>query len=191
VRTRLRYHTITKRRSEKRMARFTGNTVCAEVLVDCPFSIAQDYAEAFLLQAQSGANRHMLPAFIRDRVTMTFDSHDDAEEGGRRHDELRVHWRPGMPLLPDFLATVRFRISGARTRVVIGLSYHVPFGVFGRLIDALAGARYARARAADLAARLAVNLELRQRAWRATMSALALPTIGVTDACSVAAESIT
>jgi hypothetical protein len=147
--------------------------VAADVLADCPFSIAQNYAEAFLRQAQAASGDFairvpigFMPAAVRHRVTMTFALQSDVAERGRGHDEIGVRWKAGTSLLPDFSGTVRFRIAGGGTLVRVEGSYSVPFGVVGELFDDLAGARVAHASAMDFAEQLGTYLERRQRAWR-------------------------
>jgi hypothetical protein len=155
--------------------------VTAEVTADCPFSTAQEYAEAFL---NAGPAKHaefeirvplpFLPTFIRHRVTMTFDVRRDEVEKGRAHDEIGVYWQAGT-LLPNFCGTVRFRIAASGTLVHVDGSYRVPLGMAGALFDALVGTHIAHASATDLAARLRGYLEERQRTWR--VSALAAMSI--------------
>lgn len=72
---------------------------------------------------------------------------------------------PGRPLLPHFHGTVRFRIAGSATRVLVEGSYRPPFGSLGRLFDHLVGCHIARASVRDLARRLADYLEARERDW--------------------------
>ena len=154
--------------------------VSADVLAVCPFSIAQEYAADYFRSAESGNDKaeirvpiRFLPTFIRRRVTLRFGIHADGAEAGRTHDEIRVRWSSGTWLLPEFHGTVRLRIAGPATRVLIDGSYRAPLGVMGRVFDSLVGARIARASVDDLAHRIALYLEERERVWRARIS---LPT---------------
>ena|ERR1700678_4228772 len=88
-------------------------------------------------------------------------------EAGRTHDEIRVRWSTGTPLLPDFHGTVRMRIAGTATRILVDGGYHPPFGVFGRLFDWLIGAYIARASVSDLSHRIASYLQEREQDWLA------------------------
>jgi hypothetical protein len=147
--------------------------VTASAVAECPFSIAEEYAAGYLQSAEAGREAAYirvswffpLNAFRR-RVKLSFGRHLDVGEPGRSHDELRVHWTSGTRLLPDFRGTVRFRIDGMRTRVVIEGSYAVPLGVLGRAFDAVIGKRVALASMQDLADRIARYLAERESTWR-------------------------
>jgi hypothetical protein len=160
----------------------TTHRVTAEVTADCPFSVAEEYAQAFLQSAQADTGEfamrvpiRFLPGFVRHRVTMTFELHVDLAERGRKHDEIDVRWKAGTPFLPDFCGTVRFRIAGVRMLVRVDGAYRAPFGLIGELFDALVGAHIAHASATDFAARIGSYLEVRQRSWRAeTLEAMAV-----------------
>lgn len=148
-------------------------TVTAEASADCAFSIAQEYATEYLRRAEAGGPEAEisvpwpLPIPLRRRVALSFGLHSDDREEGRPHDEIRVRWLSGSALLPDFRGSVRFRIDGTRTRVLVDGSYAPPLGTLGRWFDALAGRRLARASLQDAADRLARHLTERERAWRA------------------------
>jgi hypothetical protein len=151
--------------------------VTAEVLASCPFSIAQEYASDYFRRAEAGQAEaeirvpvRFLPTVIRRRVELRFGIHSDGTEAGRAHDEIRVRWSSGTWLLPEFHGTVRLRISGLGTRVLVDGSYHAPFGVSGRIFDSLVGAYIARASVSDLAHRIAVYLEEREKEWRARVA---------------------
>ena len=144
----------------------------------CPFSIAHDYAADYFQRAEDGHDEAevrvplpFLPLLFRKRVGLTFGVHSDGVEDGRTHDELRIIWSAGTPLLPDFHGTVRLRIQGVMTRIHIEATYHVPLGPFGRIFDALIGVHIARASLRDLAQRLAAYLLRREREWRAHLVA--------------------
>lgn len=154
-----------------------ARTVRAESLAACPFSIAQEYAADYFRRAETGHEEAtirvpilFLPTFLRRRVGLTFGLHLDDAEAGRTHDEIRLRWSPGTSLLPDFHGTVRLRIAGSATRVLVDGRYHAPFGAFGRLFDWLIGAYIARATVNDLSQRLAAYLEERQQAWQARLT---------------------
>jgi hypothetical protein len=151
--------------------------VSGDVLAACPFSIAQEYATDYFRSAESGHDEAeirvpicFLPTAIRRRVELRFGVHSDGTEPGRTHDEIRVRWSSGTWLLPAFHGTVRLRISGSATRVLVDGSYHAPFGVIGRVFDRLVGTYIARASVSDLAHRIAVYLEERERDWRASIA---------------------
>lgn len=149
-------------------------TVHAETSSRCPFAIAEEYAIAYLRAAERGERQAVLRASLAPslpvlsrKVWLSFSLATDVEESGRRHDEIRVRWDAQSRLYPDFRGTVRFRIeSAATTRVVIDGTYEPPFGIIGRLFDALVGRRLAQATMHDLASRLGRELEEREDAWR-------------------------
>jgi hypothetical protein len=139
----------------------------------CPFSIAHEYAVDYLRRAEAGEAEadirvpiRLLPALVRRRVEVSFGLHADVAEDGRSHDEIRMHWKTGTVLLPDFHGTLRFRIAGQGTDVLVEGVYRVPFGALGRLFDQVAGRHIAQASLRDLARRLVDALETSERAWR-------------------------
>lgn len=150
-------------------------TVSVTALADCPFSIAQDYAAEYLQAAEAGgpeATIHALPLpILAHRVALRFGLHFDVTDGGRRHDEIRFFWTSGSPLLPDFRGTLRFRIVGLQTEVLLDGSYIVPFGALGHAFDAVAGRVIAKGSLDDLARRIARALAARQAAWKADFTA--------------------
>jgi hypothetical protein len=142
--------------------------VAEESVADCPFSMAQEYASEYLRAAEKHGPESAigLPALRRD-VSLTFGLRSDIADDGRAHDEIRLRWRSGVMLLPDFHGTIRFRIDGARTAVLVEGSYAPPFGAFGRLFDRIVGRAIARGSVHDLATRLAAHLSRREATWRA------------------------
>lgn len=153
-------------------------TITVTALAECPFSIADEYAQEYLRNAEAGGAESLvrvpwfpwLPAFAH-RVRMSFGVHADMSEPGRRHDEISVRWSSGSRLLPNFRGTICFRIDATRTRVLVEGSYDAPLGVLGRCFDNVIGKRIARASLQDLADRLATFLEQRERAWRQSKGA--------------------
>jgi hypothetical protein len=140
----------------------------------CPYSIAGEYAVEYLRRAEAGAEEaeirvpvRLLPSSLHRHVTVTFGLHLDETEIGRPHDEIRLSWRAGTPLLPDFNGTLRFRIAGQGTDVIVAGTYRVPLGALGRVFDDVIGHRIAVATMGDLAHRIAQALEANERAWRA------------------------
>jgi len=131
----------------------TKSYVHLEVLADCPFSVAQDYATDYLRRAEAD---------------FSFVVRNDTNERGRSHDELFVQWADRAPLLPRLLinGTLRFQIAGSRTRLVLDASYVPPGAVLGRIFDAVVGHRVAVKMCRDLVRRIAGELTERERAWR-------------------------
>lgn len=131
----------------------TKSYVHLEVFADCPFSVAQDYAIDYLRRAEAD---------------VSFGARNDTDERGRSHDELFVQLAACVPLLPRVLmqGTLRFRIAGSRTRLVLDASYVPPGAVLGRIFDAVVGHRVAVKMCRDLVRRIAGKLTEREGAWR-------------------------
>ena len=147
--------------------------VSLQAYAACPYSVAQDYAIDYLRRAEAGMDEAEIrvpvafwAGLIRRHVTISFGLHYDVVEAGRPHDEIRLRWTTGTPLLPDFRGTVRFRIAGKGTDVLIDGSYHVPLGAFGRIFDRFAGRHLAVASLGDLAQRIAQSLTSTEHDWR-------------------------
>ena len=153
-------------------------TISVSTLADCPFSVAAEYAQEYLRNAEAGGAESavrvpwfpLLPA-LAHRVRIRFGLHADVSEPGRRHEEIRLKWSSGSRLLPNFRGTVSFRIEAPRTRILIDGAYDAPFGALGRCFDAMIGRRIARASLQDLADRLAEYLARREREWRRSKGA--------------------
>jgi hypothetical protein len=139
----------------------------------CPFSIADEYAARFLAAAERGGPEafvraplaHMIPA-LRRKVRISFGRLTDIADRGRPHDEIRLHWLAGTSMLPDFRGTLRFRIDGPGTRILIDGAYRPPFGVFGSVFDRVLGRWIAERTLDDFARRIGAYLEDEERNWR-------------------------
>ena len=101
-------------------------------------------------------------------MAISFGLRSDVQDHGRLHEEVRLRWASGSRFLPDFHGTLRFRIEGTRTRILVDGAYVVPLGVVGTWFDRIAGRRIARASLQELADRIARYLADRERAWRAS-----------------------
>ena len=158
----------------------TGRTTIAvAAIANCAFSIADDYAAEFLRAAERGGPEATIAApwpfpspAPHHRVALSFGLHLDMVDGGRQHDEVRLHWKSRSVLLPDFHGTLRFGIADRRTNVFLDGSYISPLGPAGRIFDRLIGARIAKASLQDLVNRIAGYLGERELAWRRTQTAL-------------------
>jgi hypothetical protein len=146
--------------------------VSVSAIAECPFSIAEDYAVDYLRRAEQGGDEATIrlplvvsPAALHHQVKIGFGLHLDILEEGRQHDEVRFRWSSGTRFLPDFRGTLRFRIDGTRTEVLIDGSYGAPFGLLGRVFDRVCGRALAHQSLQDLANRLASYLGDRQRTW--------------------------
>ncbi len=136
-------------------------------IADCPFSIAQAYAEEYLAEAERGGPAGMMFAGpFKRRVAVEFGRRVDATDPGRVHEELTVRWTARSRLIPDFSGNLRMRIVGTQTRLILKGEYRPPGGIFGVIFDNVIGKRIAHATAASLLARIAAALAEREAAWR-------------------------
>ena len=142
-------------------------SVHAERIVDCPFEVAHDYAADFFRAAERGGSEAVVRAGpLRRRVALVFGLRSDIRDPGRSHEEIAVQWSAGTRLLPDFSGTLRMRINGVGTRLVLDGSYVPPGGRLGSMFDALVGNRIAAATARGLLVRVGDALSDRERIWR-------------------------
>jgi hypothetical protein len=145
--------------------RYAG-IVHAEILANCPFSVADKYASEYLSDAEREDGGTVLRAGLRrHRVTLGFGLRSDATEPGRPHDEILLHWSAGTAWLPNFRGTLRMRINGERTRLILDGNYAPPGGPLGVLFDVIGGSRIAGATANDLLRRIARALEDKEILW--------------------------
>ncbi|MGZ3576921.1 MAG: hypothetical protein ACXVA3_16780 [Vulcanimicrobiaceae bacterium] len=113
-------------------------------LIACPFSAAMDFVERFFstrktLVVQGAAIFHV-------QVVPAFELVPDRSDFVRRHDALRVVWKP-LPhekLLPSFHAVITVRPHGRQSALRIRGYYQPPLGRFGRLFDRVIGRLIAR-----------------------------------------------
>ncbi len=163
-------------------------TVVSRVLVErvvrCPFSVAHEYAEAFLHDAEREVEVrvplrdfvHSLPGQAHTPVKLVFALHPDDTETGRGHDAMLVEWRAGTRLFPDFHGTLRLRIASVETtRLTFEGAYRPPFGPPGVVFDAVIGRRIAEATMRDLLERIGDALEARELAFEAGLRGDAPP----------------
>jgi hypothetical protein len=157
------------------MAPFVSH-VAVECTVNCPFSVAHDYAVDFFRAAERGIEVRvpLRDAFRRigglahRPVQLIFATHPDDEDTGRVHDALTVEWTAGTRLFPDFHGTLRLRIASVDTTALrLEGAYQPPLGYAGRIFDLIVGRRIARATMRDLLDRLGNAMERREAAYRA------------------------
>ncbi|MBV9409768.1 MAG: hypothetical protein JO164_13150 [Candidatus Eremiobacteraeota bacterium] len=150
--------------------------VAVERIARCPFSIAHEYAEDYLRDAERAVTirvpvRDALRALSgkgRKPVQLVFALHPDETESGRGHDAMLVEWRAGTRLFPDFHGTLRLRIATVdTTRLTFEGAYRPPLGRSGIVFDLLIGRFIARAAMAGLLRRIAEALEYREAEYRA------------------------
>ncbi len=152
--------------------------VLVERVVRCPFSVAHDYAEEFLRDAEREVEVrvplrdfvHSLPGQAHEPVKLVFALHPDDTETGRGHDAMMIEWRAGTRLFPDFHGTLRLRIASVETtRLTFEGAYRPPFGAPGVVFDAVIGHRIAEATMRDLIKRIGDALEARELAFETQM----------------------
>ena len=147
-----------------------------ERVAHCPFSVAHEYAEDFLRDAERSVEVKVplrdfiagLPGAARAPVQMVFALHPDEAESGRLHDALAIEWHAGTRLFPLFHGTLRLRIASVEmTRLTFEGAYRPPLGTFGVVFDALIGRRIARATMREMLDRIAAALERREQEFEA------------------------
>lgn len=114
------------------------STVRVTRFVDCPFSAVIEFAEE-TLRGRRDITLSPAPP-LRHHVHLDSQLTDDLTDTSRKHDALLLAWQPSLArLFPDFhgALTVRPKARGAWMR--IQGSYDPPFGLAGRIFDALAG----------------------------------------------------
>jgi len=150
---------------------YTGS-IHAERLANCPYSIAQEYAEEYLREAESGSDALVVYAGpIGKRVAVRFGRQTDTTDDGRVHEAIDLRWSVTTPLLPQFRGILRLRIAGTQTRLILDGRYEPPGGMFGTLFDRVIGNRIAASTANTLLDRIARALTSREVAWRQRVNA--------------------
>lgn len=109
---------------------------------ECPFSDAIGFAQ---LSFTEQPHMQVSPIFTASEgVSQTTQVVDDATDAVRRHDALLLAWKPNhQTFFPNFrgILTVRPRDRGVWMRLQ-GF-YEPPFGLVGKIFDAVAGKRIA------------------------------------------------
>ena len=150
--------------------------IVVETVARCPFSVAHDYAEDFLRDAERSVEVHVplrdfitgLPGAARAPVKMVFALHPDEAESGRLHDALAIEWHAGTRLFPLFHGTLRLRIASVdSTRLTFEGAYRPPLGLVGLVFDRVLGRRIARATMRELLDRISAALERREEEYAA------------------------
>jgi hypothetical protein len=117
------------------------STVRASRLVDCPFSAVIEFTEAAL---RNRTHIVLSPAApLAQRADVTTEISDDRSDQARKHDALLIAWRPGLALFPNFRGVLTARPEGRGASLRIEGTYEPPFGIAGRIFDAIAGRRIA------------------------------------------------
>ena len=127
---------------------------------DCPFSAVIDFAEK-TLEHQRGMQVSPGPA-LTENVIHSTKLVGDRTDRARLHDALLLVWKPEhRTVFPDFhgVLTVRPLRRGASIR--LQGRYEPPFGVAGKLFDAVAGRYIAKRTLKRLLDQLVVDIEAR------------------------------
>jgi hypothetical protein len=127
--------------------------ISLERVVDCPFGVAQEYAEDSL--------RATWPA-----GELRFAARPDLTDRGKPHDEIAVWWRSGSQLFGDAEVVIRFRILRLSTRTMLYGSCLPALATNGTAADRDAVTCMFRAALRDLLERLADYTEQRERRYR-------------------------
>jgi hypothetical protein len=140
-------------------------TVRATRYVDCPFSAVIEFCEE-ALHERSDITLSPAPG-VAQAAHVTAQTADDITDSVRRHDALLLAWRPARSaLFPDFHGVMTVRPQGHGAWLRIEGSYEPPFGVPGKVFDALAGRVIAQRTLVRLLSDVAHAAEQRWRAFR-------------------------
>ncbi len=143
--------------------------------VDCPFSATLELAE-IAIKRRSQFSVSPSPA-LGEIVALATRCTTDSTDSARKHDALLIAWRPlKTGLFPDFrgVLTVRPTYHGASLRLTG--QYEAPFGMAGKVFDAMLGRSIARATLRRLLDEVALDIqalyqEERERGQRAHSNA--------------------
>ncbi|HET9096736.1 MAG TPA: hypothetical protein VFN37_08745 [Candidatus Baltobacteraceae bacterium] len=121
------------------------NSVAVTVDLRCPFSAAIEYVEIYHKE-RSGAD--VLPyAHVVRHVQCAASEIRDVTDETRVHEALLLRWTSRLPLLPPIVhGLITVRPNGRTTQMRLEATYVPRFGLFGRVIDALAGRLIVRER---------------------------------------------
>ncbi len=154
--------------------------VVVERVAQCPFSVAHEYAEDFLRDAEREIDVRVpirdfiygIGGHMRRPVKLVFGLHPDDTDSGRIHDAMLLEWRAGTRLFPQFHGTLRLRIDTVdSTLLTFEGAYRVPLGAPGIIFNAIIGKRIAESTMSDLLGRIVAALERREREYIASISA--------------------
>lgn len=114
------------------------NSVAVTVDLRCPFSAAIEYVTNYHEQ-RSGAGVLPYAQVVRDVQCVASEIRDLTDET-RVHEALLLRWTSRFALLPPIVhGLITVRPNGRTTRMRLEATYVPRFGLFGRIIDALAG----------------------------------------------------
>lgn len=106
--------------------------------VRAPFSMAIEFVEAFHV---ANPEHHVGP-FSWAQVTFSCDAARvrDISDTSRRHEAFSFNWHGvGRLPLPAVHGLITVRPHGVLTRLTLDWQYNPPFGIVGRLFDAILG----------------------------------------------------
>lgn len=132
--------------------------------VNCPFSAVIEFAEE-TLRGRGDITLSPGPP-LRHHVHLDSQLTDDVTDTTRKHDALLLAWQPSLArFFPDFHGALTVRPKGRGAWIRIQGSYDPPFGIFGRIFDALAGRFIAQLTLMRLLRDIAQRAERRWRAF--------------------------
>ncbi len=144
-------------------------------LVDCPFSVAQEYAEGFFTAAIRDIAfavpiQKLVPSLgtgLGAAVKLRFRERFEVLRHGRRHSALAIEWSGESKLYADFRGVLELRVASiSMTEATLEGSYRPRYGVLGAMFDRLFGYRIAQAMLETLMDRLADDLGQREAQYR-------------------------
>lgn len=109
---------------------------------ECPFSTAIEYAQRSL--KERGSMQVSPVASVTETVSHATKVVDDSTDGARLHDALLLVWKPGhKTTYPDFRGVLTVRPQNRGVSMRLQGHYDPPFGLAGKIFDAVAGNRIA------------------------------------------------
>jgi len=147
------------------MRNCSGMTCIREtVRVDCPFSVAIEYAANFFKEHRK------LPLVVEPVLTTdveaTFKVVLDVTDAGRLHEALQLDWSPAEHLpLPAFGGLLSVRPDSGQTELTLAGTYEPPFGAAGQLFDSVLGKKIAHGTVRALLREIASCIEAQWRLY--------------------------
>jgi hypothetical protein len=132
---------------------------------DCPFSTAMEFAQLSL--KERGRMQVSPVSAVTENVSHATKLVDDGTDGTRTHDALLLAWKPDHnTTLPDFRGVLTVRPKDRGVSMRLQGNYDPPFGLPGKIFDALAGNRIASRTMQRLLNRVIQDVEAKWSAAR-------------------------
>jgi hypothetical protein len=109
---------------------------------ECPFSTAMEFAQVSL--KERGQMQVSPVSTVAENVSHATKLVDDGTDSARIHDALLLAWKPEHnAAFPDFRGVLTVRPKDRGVSMRLQGNYEPPFGLAGKIFDAIAGNRIA------------------------------------------------